>query len=288
MKTRFNAKVPDGSQLYGYNYNNYPIHKFMIFNNFDDKFPIFPNGMGDDYWHRECFRQRINSNVFAVEYVTEGVFIFNHNGIEVKCNPGEIFLVHFGSDSSMRCETLTATKKMVNMSGSLLQPMLGATGLDRIFCIRPADRSRIDRIFDELYSAGNFDGTGDFNLLSSLCYKLLLTLADEVITSVYPEELQKALSLIHRSLDSSLSLSDLSRKSGVSKATLNRLFSEYIKCSPVNYFITQKMLRAKTLLQYHPVKQVADMLNYSSSQYFSKEFKKHFGVSPKNFRCKPI
>ena len=68
-KQRFVMDLPDGSELYGYNYMDYPLHKFRGIESFDSFYPITLHSFGDDYWHRECFRQRINSNVFAVEYV---------------------------------------------------------------------------------------------------------------------------------------------------------------------------------------------------------------------------
>ena len=171
------------------------------------------------------------------------------------------------------------------MDGSLLLPMLASSRLDQVFCIRNVDRSRLDPWFD-LMDELSLQTEPDGEKLSSLCYSFLLTLAEQKVISPRPEELQKALKFIRKSLNSSLQLDDLVKHAGVSKATLHRLFKEYFNCSPVNYFLQQKMEKAKTLLQYFPVKQVAAMLNFSSAQYFSSEFKKHYGVSPKNFRCR--
>ncbi|MBO4630381.1 MAG: helix-turn-helix transcriptional regulator, partial [Lentisphaeria bacterium] len=65
-------------------------------------------------------------------------------------------------------------------------------------------------------------------------------------------------------------------------------FRKYLKTSPIHYFLDQKLERAKMLLENHPysVKEVAEMLNYASSQYFASEFKKKYGVPPKNFKCR--
>ena len=283
-KQRFEEHLPNGSQLSGYNYLHYPLHKFHVFGSFDTVYPLYPNGVGDDYWHKECFRQRKNCNTFAVEYVKEGVFIFTHNGMEVECQPGEIFLIQMGSDNSMRCKTLTAVKRVANIGGPLLQTLLSTTGLDRVFCIRPEDNREIDRIFDELYRESEITPY-DSGKLSALCYKLLLTLAEQSINTSRPEELQKAIYFIRQSLDKPITLTDIAHHAGVSKATLNRLFQEHLDCSPINFFLDLKMDKARSLLPYYQVKQVAAMLNFSSSQYFSAEFRKHYGVSPKAFRC---
>ena len=36
----------------------------------------------------------------------------------------------------------------------------------------------------------------------------------------------------------------------------------------------------------YTVKEVAEMLNYASPQYFASEFKKKFGLPPKNFKLR--
>ena len=87
-----------------------------------------------------------------------------------------------------------------------------------------------------------------------------------------------------RSLDKTLTLNDLSRYAGVSNAALNRLFHEYLQCAPVEYFRRLRMEKVRHLLKYFPVKTVAAMMDFSSTQYLATEFKKHFGVSPKHFR----
>ena len=171
------------------------------------------------------------------------------------------------------------------MDGSLLLPMLTSCRLDQVFCIRDVDMARIDPLFDRM-DEFSLQTEPDGEMLSTFCYSFLLTLAEFEVISPRPEELQKALRFMQKSLNGTLQLDDLVKYAGSSKATMHRLFKRYFNCSPVNYFLQQKMEKAKTLLQYFPVKQVAEMLSFSSSQYFSSEFKKHYGVSPKNFRCR--
>ncbi len=286
MQRRF-VNTPKGeSKLFGYDFDCYPVHKFRSFNMIPGSVPLFAITSGRDIWRKECFRQRINSDVFAIEYVQSGVFIFNHNGIEKKMSSGEIFLLHKGSNSSMRCEGDFAVKRVIIMEGKALLPLLNITGLDRVYHLKPAELSRIDALFDEIDAFDDSDDDVDWTGFSALCYELVLNLAGQIPESLYPPALQKALQFISRNLDNSLSLDELSGYVGVSNATLYRMFQTYLNSSPVNWFISEKLEKARNLLAYYPVKEVAAMLNYSSAQYFSGEFKKHFGVSPKNFRCR--
>ena len=285
MRSGFVGSTEGNSQLYGYNFGEYPIHKFNCFNKCDDLYPLYPVFCGKDHWHHECYRERRNSDTFAIEYVSDGDFIFVHNGVREICRPGEIFLVHQGCNCSMRCQTPSALKRTVCMDGVLLQPLLSACGLDRIFCIRNIDTARMDILFDRMDEFST-QAEPDFEKLSSFCYSFLLALAESAVIKPRPVELQKALRFMRQSLNDSLSLTELAKYAGVSQATLYRLFREYFHSSPINYFLEQKMEKAKALLQYFPVKQVAGMLNFSSPQYFSNEFRKRYGVSPKNFRCR--
>ena len=93
---------------------------------------------------------------------------------------------------------------------------------------------------------------------------------------------------MHSHLTEPLALDELVRHSGVSRATLHRLFRKYMKMSPINYFLDRKLERAKVLLEnnLHSVKEVAEMLNYASPQYFASEFKKKYGLPPKNFKLR--
>ena len=212
------------SRIYGYDYGKYPIHNFRAYNVMDKIYPVYAESAGNDLWHKQCCRQRINSDVLAIEYVIEGVFVFTHDDVEEECSSGDIFLLHHGSNSGMRCKTVTAAKKVIIMHGESLADLLRSTGLDRVFRIKVTDRKKVDELFDSIYA---FDDTEPSGRISVLCYELLLTLAEQAVIAPRPAELQKALDFIRRSLDYSLSLDRLSHYAGVSNATLIRLFQKH-------------------------------------------------------------
>ena len=289
---RFKKYVNSSSQdnpkstLDGYNYKEYPNHDFCYLSNNENILPIFVNFFGYDTWHKECLRRRTFSDTFSVEYVQKGVFLFQQNNIKMRVNPGEIFFVHLDQANSMQCETLYATKKVVNMKGPLLRVLLETLGLDRINMIVPKNRARIDEIFDKLFTLCEKTPIISQQEISILCYTLLVELADQASVQQYPEELLRALEYIQSRVKESLSLEDLAQYSGVSRASLHRYFRKYLNTSPINYYLNQKLARAKILLENHlySIKEVAVMLNYASPQYFASEFKKRYGFSPKN--CK--
>ncbi|HHY58568.1 MAG TPA: helix-turn-helix transcriptional regulator, partial [Chloroflexi bacterium] len=59
--------------------------------------------------------------------------------------------------------------------------------------------------------------------------------------------------------------------------------------SPIAYFNQLKMQHACTLLTITglSVKEVAHALGYADAYYFSRLFKQHIGVAPRQFRSEP-
>lgn len=69
-------------------------------------------------------------------------------------------------------------------------------------------------------------------------------------------------------------------------STISKLFSEVTNTTIEKYLITQKIERAKELLVYGEltIKEIAEKLNYSSSAYFSSQFKSVTGLTPSYFK----
>lgn len=67
---------------------------------------------------------------------------------------------------------------------------------------------------------------------------------------------------------------------------LSHFFSEVEGITIEKYYIAQKIERVKELLVYDElsVKEIADLLNYSSAAYLSNQFKKITGLSPRHFK----
>lgn len=82
-----------------------------------------------------------------------------------------------------------------------------------------------------------------------------------------------------------LSLMELSTTFGMSKTILCQQFKEAFKMTIGEYILQSRMIRAKEMLDegYCNVTYVAEKCGYEDAGYFSKCFKKYFGVSPKDY-----
>lgn len=286
------AHQPGEPGLEGRDYGGYPIHHFHSPGEPNPSYPLWVRTCGLDEWRERCFRRRTFSDTFSVEYVQSGVFIFQQNSVTMKVHPGEVFFVHLGADSSMRCETEFATKRTIIMRGPLLSPALESLGLNRVDKITLTDRGPVDRCFDRICDLSEAASPTRAEYLEAgiACYRLLVELAEQTTSRQHPPELRRAIEYIHSHLTRPLSLEELIRHSGVSGATLHRLFRRYLKTSPVNYCLDRRLERGKTLLEnnLYSVKEVSELLSYSSPQYFASEFRKKFGKPPKQFKYRTL
>ena len=79
-----------------------------------------------------------------------------------------------------------------------------------------------------------------------------------------------------------LTIEDIANHVHVSAKYLSNIFSKYANCSMRDYIQQSKMNMAQNLLKSsrYGVRDISELLGYSDYFQFSRQFKKHFGVSP--------
>lgn len=92
--------------------------------------------------------------------------------------------------------------------------------------------------------------------------------------------------LEHGFTDSTLSVAQLAAQCGISEVYFRRLFFELFGISPKAYIIEKRMEYAVQLLASGElaISQVATRCGYPEPCHFSREFKKRYGVPPKNYQ----
>lgn len=288
MKRRFISTKNGKSQLTGYDVGQYPLHRFAISylsNVYDVTVPLQLQAVGDDEWIAGCYRHRVNSDVFSIEFVQKGTFILTHKNKRYEIGENEIFLVHYGEDCIFETNDY-ALKKAMLIIGSAVAPIVNQLGLDQADKIVPSYPERLRGKFDHAYRLIKEMPSGYQYEINGLVYQVLLELADDFHSNHYPQELNNVLDFMQRNIANPLTMADLCRQSGMSASSLQRLFTQHLQSSPIDYFIKLKINRAKDLLNYnqHSIKEISQLLGYSNQLYFSAEFKKRTGYSPKVYR----
>ncbi len=102
------------------------------------------------------------------------------------------------------------------------------------------------------------------------------------------ERLRSSLSYINASYTSEISVPYLAAMDNLSVSRYNVLFREQMGVSPVKYITDLRMKHACTLLlgTDMSVGTVGESVGYPDKYFFSKTFKGHMGLSPKEYRQK--
>nr|WP_236017295.1 helix-turn-helix transcriptional regulator [Roseivirga sp. E12] len=88
-------------------------------------------------------------------------------------------------------------------------------------------------------------------------------------------------------MNNSISLECLSKSIGISKFYLNRLFKELTYTTPVEYITSLRLTEAKNLLRESKMSiiEISTCCGFESQSYFSRTFKKAFGITPSAYRA---
>ncbi|HZP83521.1 MAG TPA: helix-turn-helix domain-containing protein [Chthonomonadaceae bacterium] len=96
----------------------------------------------------------------------------------------------------------------------------------------------------------------------------------------------KAMEYLCAHLQEDIALATVAQVSGLSVSRLSYLFQQHLGLTPQQFLEQQRINRAKQLLDWTPraVQEIAQEVGYNSPFYFSQRFKRHTGLSPRNYR----
>ncbi|MDT8717481.1 helix-turn-helix domain-containing protein [Clostridium sp. 19966] len=98
--------------------------------------------------------------------------------------------------------------------------------------------------------------------------------------------LAKAVAYMESHFQESVSLKELADKAEFSARHFNRIFKENYKTTPMNYMLRLRIQYACSLLRKSklPISDIAYESGFEDSNYFTRQFKKIIGLSPKDYR----
>ncbi len=139
-----------------------------------------------------------------------------------------------------------------------------------------------------LKSAANAKGLREY------CYQLCVALRSLAVpASARPTVSQKNAALVDTirqyialNLPGDLSLTQLSEVFRLSGSYLSRIFKEAMGISILDYITSERLERASHLLVQtdQSVESIAAQVGYPTHHYFSRRFREHYGLTPKDYR----
>lgn len=119
--------------------------------------------------------------------------------------------------------------------------------------------------------------------------RFLQPIMEQAVGKKHPEKylwstLDHACRRLSDDLDQRFPLEEIAREVKLSYPTFRRIFQEQIGLSPGAYRIRSRIQKARLLLQEMPVKAAAAKLGYPDPFTFSEQFKRHAGMSPRQWQ----
>jgi AraC-like DNA-binding protein len=248
--------------------------------------PLQVVSSGSARWGPGRTFSRRDSALFGVELVTGGEAFLVQDGREYGIRAGEVYILR------TRCAHVYGTgragllhKRYLTLAGPALEHLLHTSGLAGRDYIRPLAPRRVASLMRTANGLMRHKPEGFTLCLSGLAYELLLELGRST-TPQYPSPLRVAIEFMQQHLDRPVRGEEISARTGLSRTHFNRLFRRHLGTSPMSYFIAQRMAWAAHLLSATAlsVKEIAAAIGYDDPLYFSARFKKHTGVSPREYR----
>lgn len=103
-----------------------------------------------------------------------------------------------------------------------------------------------------------------------------------------PQSLRKPLEWMRLFYFESTRVEQLARMAGLSAPHFSRLFKATFGTSPIDWLRRERISQSKRRLveSSDSIKQIAEQVGYSDRFFFSKDFKRHTGVTPGQFRLR--
>jgi AraC-like DNA-binding protein len=252
------------------------------------KWPIMPvvfeetvRDSSVSYSERDC-------RVMIVGLMLEGELDYRcSGGVEFTAGPSGIFSIPIGAGYIFTSKGYYR-KLILEFHGSLLPSLCGMLQLGHPFHAVSPEPSSVEREMREIGALIKAGREEDVPSILSKTYGFLVKLSFAA-KGLQPHDMRllaKAQSRLDDDSGGYVGISELASELGVCQSMLNKLFRKRLGISPVKYRIQRKMDRAKRLLSHTPlsIKEVALRLGYANQLYFSSDFKRACGVSPKEFR----
>ena len=241
----------------------------------------------EEHCYKNYYRKREFSEVFSIELVLEGSMYFKQREHEYRVMPGEVFMVlpdqnmELATGPEDHCHRLACC-----FSGHAIGCLLDTTSLIERDVVKPLDTGALETLMRNCISELRDRQPGFRQRGSVAGYEIILELGAAVEHSGKSALLTKAVDLLEHHLSQKITLRKLAAALGSNPTSLHRSFHEKFGMSPINYFIKLKIEAAKSLLLNTslPIQDVAERTGYSNQLYFSAEFRKRVGVSPREFR----
>ena len=213
-------------------------------------------------------------------FITKGKCIYSFNNEEIELNPKSVIYLPRGSKHLLQILTDDIEFYRLDFDAKIKNELVYFSDSP----LKITDNASVECIDTVKNLLDNYKFIDDTIAKTELMCKIFRLLQENVVSKRYLK-LFPAVNYIYENITTSADCRFLASMCYLSVAQFYRLFSEEFNCTPLEYRDKLLITRAKTLLESgdYTVTEVSESLGFESVAYFSRFFKKHTGVSPKNY-----
>ncbi len=244
-----------------------------------------------DYLVERTRQQTDTQHIYVFEYVTPAKGYIECDGMRHTVKAGDFYFLNRLHSHCYYSDPKDPYGKIwINARGRLLDGVVNAYGLTDGVIVLPDSQTRqlIERVHDLLRGVHAENAEEVMTECAKVMCELIITAATErrKVQCVTVSTAERIKDYIDSGLAYNVSLDDIAQHFYLNKSYIISIFSAKYGFTPKQYILERKMQAARTMLEenMYSVSEIADILNFSSSQHFSSSFKKKVGYSPDEYR----
>lgn len=211
---------------------------------------------------------------WLLHYVVSGFGKFTREGVTYDIGPGEIFVIppymetYYQADEKRPWKYIWVGFTTEDIPEVLQQPVISCPN--------------IGNVFNEMLLCDKMEN-GRSAYLSGCLWKMVSLLSEHGETK--SSHIDMALSYMNSDYASGITIQQIADSIGLNRKYFCSLFSKQVGVSPSEYLIHLRLNKAAELMiAYKQTPTIAAIsVGYHDIYHFSKIFKKHFGVSPREY-----
>jgi len=225
-----------------------------------------------------------------------GLYQQPDEGVQLECRPGDLVLLEPGAYHDYGCipgqiwafvwAHFIARPHWMQW---LAFPLVGR-GLRRLTVHDAGTRERVRAAFFRCYADGRSGASAVLQdlALNALEEVILLGAREQALSArelPLSPEIRKTVEFMAERLAESHSIHQLARKIGLSPSRFSHRFKAETGDSAIAYLLKLRLGQAARLLEFsgRSIKEVASDVGFESPFYFSRQFRKHFQMSPRAY-----
>lgn len=235
---------------------------------------------------------------YLIHYVISGKGVFSTQGEDYELGAGESFvikpeqLISYVSDEHDPWHYC-----WIAFTGEQASELIAATGVNPLQPIIHATRNRhIPVLFRHIQQALRAKKSNAqlrsigylYQLLGEYCETLSASAAAGFVAEAESDRVvQQAIHYLSTQYAEPITIEMMAESLGYNRAYLSRIFKRHTKMTPVTFLLKLRVDKARQLLRERlelTIEQIASSVGFYDPLYFSKQFRRLYGVSPSEYR----